>query len=352
MRTRPRSFLIREFLVQNVPTHPQDIVDFAATTFGISRQAVRRHIQLLLADHSLAMSGTKRSVRYELVPHKYSIWLELSSNREEDVVFDKYVLPHLKGLPPNIERICYHGFTEICNNAIDHSGGTGFYLEVIRTARDTTLSLLDDGVGIFRKIQNALNLPSQSAAIIELAKGKFTTDPVHHSGQGIFFTSRMFDTFSILSGDLFFSHAGPDSDWLLETRADKKGTYVEMTIDAHTPRTAKEVFDRFSSTDGDYSFSKTHFPLSLAQHEDGILISRSQAKRVLARFENFAEVLLDFKGVNSIGQAFADEIFRVFRNHHPDVKLVWINAGPEVTQMINRALGNERPTGQTSLFPP
>ena len=347
-----RSLQIREFLVRNVAGHPHDLVDFAATAFGITRQAVRRHVQILVAENSLAMFGTKRAARYELVAQKHETWLELSSHREEDTIFDQYVLPHLQGLPPNVERICYHGFTEICNNAIDHSAGVRLYLQVLRTAKETTLVVWDDGIGIFRKIQEALGLATQRAAIIELAKGKFTTDPAHHTGQGIFFTARMFDTFSIFSGDLFFSHAGMEGDWLLETRADRKGTYVEMTIDAQSKRTAKEVFDRFSSTDGDYSFSKTHVPLSLAQHEGGILISRSQAKRVLARFEDFAEVFLDFKGVDSIGQAFADEIFRVFRQHHPDIKLVWANANAEVAQMIKRALAQETATGQSSLFPP
>lgn len=54
-----------------------------------------------------------------------------------------------------------------------------------------------------------LDLPSH--AILELSKGKFTSDPARHSGEGIFFTSRMCDKFEILSKGLFFSgHDGSD----------------------------------------------------------------------------------------------------------------------------------------------
>jgi hypothetical protein len=50
----------------------------------------------------------------------------------------------------------------------------------------------------------------------------------------------------------------------------------------------------------------------LAKYGNDQLISRSQAKRLLARIELFKIVLFDFSGVETIGQAFADEIFRVF----------------------------------------
>ena len=64
------------------------------------------------------------------------------------------------------------------------------------------------------------------------------------------------------------------------------------------------------------------------------LVSRSQARRVIQRFERFREVLLDFEGVESIGQGFADEIFRVFKNEHPAVTLTVVRAGSAVARMI------------------
>lgn len=71
--------------------------------------------------------------------------------------------------------------------------------------------------------------------------------------------------------------------------------------------------------------------------DNGTLVSRSQAKQLLQRVDRTRCVILDFEGIERIGQAFADEIFRVFVNEHPGVKLVAIHAAPEVQQMIRRA---------------
>ena len=121
-----------------------------------------------------------------------------------------------------------------------------------------------------------------------------------------------------------------------------KGTTVIMEIATDAVITLREVFDRFTDLESDdYSFSKTHVPLSLAKYKEEDLISRSQAKRVLSRFDRFQEVFLDFKGVTTIGQAFADEIFRVYRMSHPEVKIVAINAVPEVERMIKRVRNSD-----------
>jgi anti-sigma regulatory factor (Ser/Thr protein kinase) len=354
-RKRPDTAIIRDFILNHVADHPADIISFTADTFAITRQAVHRHVRALITAGALKVTGDRAAARYRLPARRWNVQLDLRLHREEDVIFDRNVDPHLQQLPQNVHRICYHGFTEMCNNAIDHSGGKRLRITIERTPLSVVLAVQDDGIGIFAKIQHALGLPDARSSILELSKGKFTTDPQRHSGQGIFFTSRMFDQFSIRSGSLLFTHnvTQDDEDWLLQTHPPQRGTRVEMRIATASTRTAKEVFDRFSSTDGDYAFSKTHVPLRLAQHENGILISRSQAKRVLARFDRFEEIYLDFKGVDSIGQSFADEIFRVFRLHNPAIKLVWTNASPEVENMIQRALKNAPPaaSGQLELFP-
>jgi hypothetical protein len=109
-----------------------------------------------------------------------------------------------------------------------------------------------------------------------------------------------------------------------------------MTISADALRTTKEVFDRYSSSKEDYSFSRTQIPVFLARYGDENLVSRSQAKRLLSRLDRFTEIVLDFQGIQMIGQAFADEVFRVFQNEHPAVRFSWVGATPEVKQMIQR----------------
>ena len=197
--------------------------------------------------------------------------------------------------------------------------------------------LHDDGVGIFKKIQNALGLLDERHAVLELAKGKLTTDPKNHTGEGIFFTSRMFDSFDILSGGVFFCHIfGTPEDWILERDKFKNGTSVWMKIHNHTARTTRKIFDQYSGGE-DYTFNKTVVPVNLAKYGDDNLISRSQAKRLLSRVELFKIVFFDFKEVDAIGQAFADEIFRVFANQHPQIVLDVIHANSQIKRMIERA---------------
>jgi len=223
------------------------------------------------------------------------------------------------------------------NNALDHSSGTSIYLTIRRNAVDREMIVQDDGVGIFKKIQTELGLLDERHVILELAKGKLTTDPERHTGEGIFFSSRMFDQFDILSGGVFFSHKFEDNDWISERDRFANGTAVWMKLNNHTSRTPTKIFDQYTSGD-EYGFTKTVVPVNLARYENENLISRSQAKRVLARIELFKKVSFDFKDVPTIGQAFADEIFRVFAIGHPGIELVPIHANSKVKRMIDRAL--------------
>jgi hypothetical protein len=264
--------------------------------------------------------------------------LRINSQLHEDTVWRENMLPMFNGVLPNVVRICEYGFTEMLNNAIDHSNGKKATASLIITRNTINMEILDDGVGIFEKIRRDLKLDDPRLAILELAKGKLTTDPKHHTGEGIFFTSRAFDKFSILSGILHFSHTEPGDDWLLEDQEPNKGTSIQMKISTKSDRILRQVFNEYTTKE--YSFSRTHIPVSLARIGKENLISRSQAKRLLSRFERFEEIMLDFKGVETIGQAFADEVFRVFSNEHPNIRMIWVNTNSQVESMILRAKGS------------
>ena len=330
---------IRTFILENVEKHPKDIVKVASQHFDITRQAVSRHLSALIDEDLLEAHGKTKGRTYELkILLTNVVEVPLSVNSDEDALWGEHVRPFLSDVKQNVHAICHHGFTEMMNNAIDHSEGTTVEILVIRTAVGIDLSVRDDGVGIFSKIARELKLPDKHFAILELAKGKFTTDPKKHTGEGIFFTSRMFDNFWILSDDLSLVHDERLGDWLLDGEKEPlDGTCVMMRIDPHSNRDILQVFDQFSDPE-DFSFSKTRVPVKLAQFGEENLISRSQAKRVLTRFDRFKKVILDFSGVEMIGQAFADEIFRVFRREHPDVELSQINANSVVERMVLRAL--------------
>lgn len=336
-RVRSRGEDIRKFILGQVEKHPSDISKLTAERFGITRQAVNKHLQKLTAEHALAENGKTRNRTYELAPIlEWRKAYRITPDLAEDVVWTNDIRKTLDAFPDNVMNIWHHGFTEMFNNAIDHSGGLEIVVYLRKTATDSKIAITDDGVGIFKKIQTELNLLDERHALLELSKGKLTTDPKHHSGEGIFFTSRMFDSFEIISGGVYFSHEfGEPEDWLLERAVPGAGTAVLMKLHNHTARTAKKIFDKYTSGDN-FGFTKTVVPVKLAQYGNDKLISRSQAKRLLARIELFKTVVLNFEGVDSIGQAFADEIFRVFTMQHPEIELVVIRAKSEVKRMISR----------------
>lgn len=337
-RVRARGEDVRSFILEHLEKHPNDLSKVTATHFGITRQAVNKHLQRLTSEHAIVETGKTRNRTYKLA--RLSDWEQrymLEPGLAEDEVWRNDITKTLGDMSDNVLNIWHYGFTEMLNNAIDHSSGTAIYIQIKRTAVTTEMVLMDNGVGIFKKIQMALNLLDERHAILELSKGKLTTDPKHHTGEGIFFSSRMFDQFDILSGGVFFSHKfGDINDWILERKGFRSGTAVWMKLNNHTSRTTAKVFGQHTSGDN-YGFTKTVVPVNLARYGNENLISRSQAKRLLARIELFKIVVFDFSEVPTIGQAFADEIFRVFHLDHPDIELLTIHANSEVKRMVDRA---------------
>jgi len=334
MFTKEKRNEIINFIINNVSKHSSDIVTFVSEQYKISRQAVINYIRRLVQNNIIEVEGTKNNVKYSLKEYSQNFTLLRETHPAEDVVFSDKIKPLLpQDIPENILKICQYGFTEIFNNAVDHSEAKEIICSVSYNAIEIKMLISDDGVGIFNKIQKAFNLEHPRFAILELAKGKLTTAPQKHSGEGIFFTSRLFDRFSILSGNLAFTHI--DEDFLFENEAKEiAGTGVWMQIKRDCKRLIKDIFDNYSADKEDYAFSKTIVPVKLMQYEGEALISRSQAKRLISRFEKFKEVMLNFDGVKEIGQAFADEVFRVFVNEHPQVHLMVINTNPEIDRMI------------------
>jgi len=343
-RVHSRGERIRRFITDHVEKHASDIARITAAEFKISRQAVNKHLKRLVDEKALTHEGHTRSRSYHLHPQiEWEKEFGISSSLAEDVVWRNDVASSIEHLPDNVLDIWHYGFTEMLNNAIDHSGGSAIRIRLQRNAKSTDVLLSDDGIGIFVKIQEAFGLLDERHAILELAKGQLTTDPDNHTGEGIFFTSRMFDDFGILSGGTVFSHRfGEREDWILERTRFESGTTVWMKLNNHTSRSTGKVFDEYTSPD-DLGFTRTVVPVRLAQYGDDKLISRSQAKRLLARIDRFRTVVLDFQEVDAIGQAFADEVFRVFRNKHPHIELIPYKANSAVKRMIERASASSAP---------
>lgn len=291
----------------------------------------------------LEASGKTRSRVYTLnLLDEQDLSFDLGSLPAEDYVWRKHLSQAVSTLPQNVRDICQYGFTEMFNNAVEHSEGKHVNVFFGRTYEEFRMLIWDDGIGIFTKIKNGLGLSSEREAILELTKGKVTTDPASHSGEGIFFTSRAFEDFSIFSGTLFFSHKVAENDWFSDSTPIQQGTAVSMNITTSSSMVLREVLDRYTSNTDAPAFDRTQVPVGFLCVEGENVVSRSQARRLMAGMDRFKHVTLDFKNVDDIGQAFADEVFRVYKNQNPEVSVIYDRANEQVERMIKRAIATAR----------
>ena len=332
---------IRHFILSHVQEHASDIIKFTADHFRMSRQSINKHMRALVAQADIIAEGNTSARVYKLGEGRIaSLVFDITPELEEHVVWYRKIKPLLDDLPDNILELWGYSFQEILNNAIEHSEGTKIEIEVLQKDGCTEIVIIDDGRGIFKKLREEYSLDDEKHAALELSKGKLTTDPDSHTGQGIFFSSRMVDKFIIESGRATFFHNKDQSfDFVLEAGKDEsQGTIVILKLENNTARTVNNVFDMFELPgDEDHGFVKTLIPVRLAQYDKEMMVSRSQARRVMARVNRFKHVILDFQGVDNIGQPFADEVFRVFGLGNPEITIYATNANDQIKSAIKKA---------------
>jgi anti-sigma regulatory factor (Ser/Thr protein kinase) len=242
------------------------------------------------------------------------------------------------GFTPRTDEysVFHYASTELVNNSIDHSGGTRVDMRLYRdVVTEVRFEVQDDGVGAFERLRQSLGLAAPIEALVELNKGKGTSDPARHSGQGIFFTSRILDRFTLAANGIQWTVDNELGDQAVGVSPVTTGTLVSGSFSLPPLRTTAEVFRAYS--DDDFAFSKTRPSVALAALGTEF-VSRSEAKRVLARLDEFEHVDLDFSGVDSVGQAFVDEVFRVWPSVHPGTAIVPVNMNPAVEFMVRRGL--------------
>lgn len=329
---------IKSFILKALPRHERDIVQFTADHFGVSRTAVHHHLNMLIKNGQIVKTGTTKQTRYYISTSLNQVFtFTISKRLDEFSVYSTYIQPIFQDLPENIADIIHYGFTEIFNNAIDHSQGRSIVVNTHWDKDTIIITIVDNGIGIFKKFYDSFNLDDMRQSIIQLTKGKITTDPAHHSGEGIFFTSKTFDKFTISSNNLTLFIDNSVKDWYFESSPEKSknGTSVRLEINRHAKTVLKSIFAEYTNSD-DFQFDKTVIKVSLSKFQEETFISRSQAKRVLSGLEKFSDITLDFKGVRAVGQGFIDETFRVFVQKYPHINLHYVNANDDVEFMIKR----------------
>lgn len=315
---------------------------------GISRQALSLRLRPLIASGAVVKVGATRGARYyirEQAPPGQEISRSLDLRGvDEGQTYDEIALRlNLKSaLRPNVERIVHYAFTEMLNNAIEHSRADRARIRFRLDAGAVSFEIRDEGIGVFHSIAEKFDLENEHAAMVELIKGRTTTLPEAHTGEGIFFTSRVADRFVLRSHKIELVWDQVRGDTFVSERRYLRGTDVRFMIRRDARRRIEAVFSEFAPADYDYRFEKTRVLVRLVRRE---YVSRSEARRLTANLEKFREIVLDFKGVESVGQGFADEVFRVFAKRHPGTTFRVVNASPAVAAMLAHAGAGDVPGG-------
>jgi biotin operon repressor/anti-sigma regulatory factor (Ser/Thr protein kinase) len=305
---------------------------------GISRQATNVHVRALIEAGRIVKTGSTRRARYSLATEPLPGQSRRRDLRlkglDESLVYDELAtLLNLKSeLRSNVETIVRYAFTEMLNNAIEHSKSERALVTMTLGPGSVSFEVRDRGVGVFHSIAAKLGLESEEAALLELVKGKTTTMPESHSGEGIFFVSKAGDSFALRSHTIEVAWRRVPEDVRVAEKRRIEGTDVRFSLRRSTRRRVESVFSQFAPEEFDFEFQRTKVLVRLLRSD---YVSRSEAKRLTANLSKFREIILDFRGVKSLGQGFADEVFRVFPSANPGIAIGIQNARPVVASMIS-----------------
>lgn len=313
---------------------------------GFSRAYVNRFFKVLQEEGKIVLLGKANNAKY--IPCKSEILEQvkrgmtsfhrilINKGLAEDLILNevkKKTGIFLK-IPENVSRIMDYAFTEILNNAIEHSQSKKIEVVVEKDSSAVSFQIIDKGIGIFNSIMQKKNLNNHMEAIQDLLKGKLSTAPESHSGEGIFFTSKATDMLIIQSSRKKLIFNNLLEDIFIKDIKNHVGTKVFFSISISSKKSLSVIFKNY--TGESFEFSKTQVTVRLYKMGTEY-ISRSQARRVLSGLEKFKTITLDFEGLDTIGQGFADEIFRVWKSHYPEIEITPINANENINFMITRA---------------
>lgn len=334
---------IKNYILRKIALDDAEMISKTVDNFGISLTSAKRYLQETIENGSVK-KAEERSCGYRLLEQVFSYTVSLTERKAaEDDLYDSFIAVHLEHCNKHAIRIWQYTCAEILNNAIEHAQGNELSIEVRVNALYTTIAVADNGIGTFRTLLSYMKAhgwenPEIEEALVELYKGKITSKEESHSGEGIFFSAKMLDEFTLWSDSCIYkSGAGRHSESIQShllsyaSRIEKIGTMVLMSLENETERDITEVFNMYA--DIDEGFIRTKIPVKEACI-NGEPVARSQARRICNRLEEFKEVLLDFQDVEFMGQGFADEIFRVYAVAHPEVILHPVNMLPVVERMI------------------
>ncbi len=331
---------VKNYMLRLIRSRRKDYVKATVECFNISKSSVYNYVKQMESDGLIEKKGNA----YVLKTNSYHYSFKNDGTLGEDRVYNQFISQHIQ-FKKNVNSIWDYAFTEMMNNAIEHSEAENIDVGIYQTCLDTQILIRDDGIGIFKNIQRFMKeIKNESIPLREcvslLFAGKFTTAKQFHTGEGIFFTSHIMDEYVIYSDDNFFTRnnftSGQIEDSNLHSFMNmEKGTVVRMTLNNNTKKVLSEVFQTFAPADE--GFIKTTIPVA-HMFSGGNPVSRSEARRLLGSISLFYDIDLDFSGVEEIGQGFAHELFVLGKQKYPHINLRTVNTCKTVEDMIKRVI--------------
>lgn len=298
---------------------------------GATRQAVHGQLQGMVEAGELVREGAGRSVRYRSVHPRRRFRYELAGLDEDRVWSEvRSEVPELAALPQVAERALHTAVVELVDNAISHSRGKWVQVSFRKAHDRLILEVSDDGEGIFDHLAHVNELDDSMEALQQLTKGKLTTLPAEHTGEGLFLLSKIADFFEVESGGLLWMVDNEIDDVGISSAHVRPGTRVRFEVDAGTDTSLESVFAQSSEA---FELSRRRVVVKLFETGNRFL-SRSEAKRLLTGLGRFRNVIVDFNGVKAVGQGFVDEMFRVWPSRHPHTRLHPVNMVPPIAFIV------------------
>lgn len=324
-------------LLKNSST-PLSAVQISRIKDAPSRTYTAHLLSELVSEEKVTKKRIGKEIFYSVNTSIFNQTLKIKNLHEDEIWEQIRKTPgFIESLSDQTETALHFAFTEILNNAIDHSksGTVSILLDVTKTT--VFFIIRDYGIGAFNSLMTKKKYPDTLSTIQELVKGRNTSDPIRHSREGIFWTSKIADRFELKSYDYSLIVDNIISDYTVKKLDEPTiGTEVYFEIEKKSQKSISELFHEYSLDHDALSLDTTAIPIKLYALGE-VWISRSQAKKVLEGLNKFKKIIFDFKGIDLIGQGFADEIFRVWQNSHPDIILEAINANENVEFMIQHA---------------
>lgn len=303
---------------------------------GFSRQALNAHLRRALSEGLLVREGGGRSTRYRRAGgERFEATRPTAGLREEELWFElrAFLVERLPERGEATDAVLAYVVTELVNNAIDHSQAAEVTLTATLAGATVELVVADAGRGAFETVRSRLGLESHLHALQSISKGKVTTDPERHTGEGLFFSSKAMDTFELAANGLVWLVDNRIDDQAILQRETPPGTRVTARLQSPVDQPLEALFERYTT---DLAFDRSRAVVRLFEYGRRF-VSRSEAKRLAEGLERFREVELDFSRVEGVGQGFADELLRVWANAHPGTRLVPTRMNDAVAFMVGRA---------------